>query len=228
LVNPTETCAAAQRIGVSYDGLGRGSVSGGKFHFALPTGAGANYNVAFAQVFIYRLIGSRMRIHNLSIAATFLTLSLMAVAASATTTTKHTTNKHTASLSSTHHPSTHTTASSKHSSKHSSKQTVTAHARGQRTIGEERTREIQSALIREHYLTGEPSGVWDAQSKDAMVRYQEANGWQSKVTPDSRALIKLGLGPDHKDLLNPDTAVVASPHELGTVKDALPGGSASQ
>ena len=67
--------------------------------------------------------------------------------------------------------------------------------------------------------------MWDADSKDAMTRYQEANGWQTKVTPDSRALIKLGLGPDHKDLLNPDTAVIASPHELGLTKDAMPGGS---
>ncbi len=28
-----------------------------------------------------------------------------------------------------------------------------------------------------------------------MVKYQTDNGWQSKITPDSRALIKLGLGP---------------------------------
>lgn len=83
-------------------------------------------------------------------------------------------------------------------------------------------------MIREHYLDGEPSGVWDAQSKEAMVEYQQANGWQTKVTPDSRALIKLGLGPDHKNLLNPDTAVIASPHELGLTKDALPGGSTAQ
>src|SRR5581483_9879562 len=166
-----------------------------------------------------------MSIHKLSITATFLTLALLAVAASATTSTKKTTSKHTASVSSTsHHPSTHKTSA--HSTKHSSKKTVTAHARGQHSIGEDRTREIQSALIREHYLTGEASGVWDADSKDAMMRYQQANGWQTKVTPDSRALIKLGLGPDHKDLLNPDTAVVANPHELGTVKDAVPGGSA--
>ncbi len=170
-----------------------------------------------------------MRIHNLGITATFLTLLLLTVTASATTSTKHkTTSKHPASANSTsHHTSTHTTSA--HNSKHSSKKkTVSARSHGQRTIGEERTREIQSALIREHYLTGEPSGVWDAESKDAMTRYQEANGWQTKVTPDSRALIKLGLGPDHKDLLNPDTAVIASPHELGTVKDALPGGSSAQ
>jgi len=149
----------------------------------------------------------------------------MAGTAFATTSTKHTNTKHSASVSSTsHHSSTHKTAA--HSTKSSSKKTASAHVRGQRTIGEERTREIQSALIREHFLTGEPTGTWDAQSKDAMIRYQQANGWQSKVTPDSRALIKLGLGPDHKDLLNPDTAVIASPHELGTMKDAVPGGSA--
>jgi len=137
---------------------------------------------------------------------------------------KTTTPKHTSS----HHPSAQSTSTHKtsaHSAKHSSTKTASAHSHGQRTIGEERTREIQSALIREHYLSGEPSGVWDAQSKDAMMRFQAANGWQTKVTPDSRALIKLGLGPDHKGLLNPDTAVVASPHELGTQHDALPGGS---
>jgi peptidoglycan hydrolase-like protein with peptidoglycan-binding domain len=166
-----------------------------------------------------------MSIHKFSITATLLIPGLMAGTAFATSSTKYTTTKHTASLNSTaHHSSTHKTSA--HYSKSSSKKTATAHAHGQRTIAEERTREIQSALIREHYLTGEATGVWDAQSKDAMVRYQQANGWQSKVTPDSRALIKLGLGPDHKDLLNPDTAVVASPHELGTMKEAVPGGSA--
>lgn len=75
----------------------------------------------------------------------------------------------------------------------------------------ERVREIQSALIREKYLSGEPSGVWDQRSKEAMTHYQADNGWQSKVTPDSRALIKLGLGPDHADLINPDTAAVLQP-----------------
>ena len=70
--------------------------------------------------------------------------------------------------------------------------------------------------------------MWDTESKDAMIRYQEANGWQTKVTPDSRALIKLGLGPDHKNLLNPDTAAVASPHELGLTHNTLPGGASQQ
>ena len=75
---------------------------------------------------------------------------------------------------------------------------------GQQGIQADRVREIQEALIREKYLTGEASGVWDARSQAAMAKYQTDSGWQSKVTPDSRALIKLGLGPDRSQsaLLN--------------------------
>ena len=67
----------------------------------------------------------------------------------------------------------------------------------------ERATEIQTALIKKGYLTGEPSGTWDAQSVAAMQKLQGDNGWQTKITPDSRALIKLGLGP-HAD--QPQTA----------------------
>jgi peptidoglycan hydrolase-like protein with peptidoglycan-binding domain len=89
--------------------------------------------------------------------------------------------------------------------------------RGQQAMNPERVREIQAALIREHYMDGEPSGAWDARSKSAMQRFQADQGWQSKVVPDSRALIKLGLGPDHAGLLNPDTAAIQS----------VPGGGAA-
>jgi hypothetical protein len=30
-----------------------------------------------------------------------------------------------------------------------------------------------------------------------MQKYQADHGWQTRLTPDSRALIALGLGPDH-------------------------------
>ncbi len=132
--------------------------------------------------------------------------------AEATTKTKH------SKVSSAH------TSSRHHSSKHAKKTASRSH--GQHAIDEERTREIQAALVREHYLTGEPTGVWDQDSKDAMIRYQAANGWQTKITPDSRALIKLGLGPDHKGLLNPETANIPSPHELGVDTPTQPGGAA--
>ena len=77
--------------------------------------------------------------------------------------------------------------------------------RGQQAIKPERTREIQAALIREKYLTGEPSGQWDERTKKALAQYQAAHGWQSKRLPDSRALIQLGLGPNHDGLLNPES-----------------------
>jgi len=114
------------------------------------------------------------------------------------------------------------------SSKSRKRKSGTAVAHGQRGIDSERTRQIQEALVREHYLSGEPTGQWDQSTKDALTKYQEANGWQTKSLPDSRALIKLGLGPDKKGLLNPDTAVMSSPHELGTAHDSVPGGSSQQ
>lgn len=85
----------------------------------------------------------------------------------------------------------------------------TSWRRGQQKMDSERARQVQTALIREHYLTGEPTGVWDQKSQNAMVRFQAANGWQTKVIPDSRALIKLGLGPSNDHLLNPESAMTS-------------------
>ena len=83
--------------------------------------------------------------------------------------------------------------------------------RGQQAIDGERTRQIQAALIREHYLSGAASGKWDDSTQAAMRRYQADQGWQSKSIPDSRALIRMGLGPDHEHLLNPESAMVSEP-----------------
>jgi len=70
---------------------------------------------------------------------------------------------------------------------------------------------IQQALLREHYLTGTPTSEWNEASEAAMRRYQEDNGWQTVVVPDSRALIKLGLGPSKDHLLNPESAMTTVP-----------------
>jgi hypothetical protein len=66
---------------------------------------------------------------------------------------------------------------------------------GPRGIDDQRATQIQAALIKAGYLSGEPSGHWDAASQAAMEKLQADNGWQTKLVPDSRALIKLGLGP---------------------------------
>jgi hypothetical protein len=163
-------------------------------------------------------------------AIAIMTVSLLLVASSTATTSQTKSTKSTKSASSSHKSSksSKSNKSSKTSGSKSKKKSAKATSHGQHTIDQERALEIQQALVREHYLSGEPTGKWDQDTKDALVRFQGENGWQTKVTPDSRALIKLGLGPDKKGLLNPDTAVMSSPHELGTQHDTVPGGSSQQ
>lgn len=59
----------------------------------------------------------------------------------------------------------------------------------------ERYKEIQQALVDKGYLKSEPTGVWDADSIDAMTRFQN----DQKLPPTGKltaaSLIKLGLGP---------------------------------
>ena len=97
------------------------------------------------------------------------------------------------------------------SSKKSLRKKKSTRPRGQQKIDSERAQAIQEALIREHYLSGEATGTWNAESEAAMRRYQADHGWQSKTVPDSRALIKLGLGPSKDHLLNPDSAMTTVP-----------------
>jgi hypothetical protein len=66
----------------------------------------------------------------------------------------------------------------------------------------QRATEIQEALIKGGYMTGTPSGHWDADSQAAMQKLQASKGWQTKLTPDSRALILLGLGPQQSKPLD--------------------------
>jgi hypothetical protein len=84
---------------------------------------------------------------------------------------------------------------------------------GQRSIDDSRATQIQSALVKSGYLTG-PSGHWDSQTSAAMQKYQSDNGWQTKLVPDSRAIIKLGLGPDR------DAARASAASTLGTTESA--------
>jgi hypothetical protein len=125
----------------------------------------------------------------------------------AKTTPKHKTTSSTSTTKSSSSSKTHT-ASSKTSSRRKKK---SAKVRGQQKIDSERAQAIQEALIRQHYLTGEATGTWNDASEAAMRRFQADNGWQSKTVPDSRALIKLGLGPSKDHLLNPESAMTTVP-----------------
>jgi peptidoglycan hydrolase-like protein with peptidoglycan-binding domain len=83
---------------------------------------------------------------------------------------------------------------------------------GQRSIDDNRASQIQASLIKSGYLSGEASGHWDAQTQTAMQKFQEDNGWQTKLIPDSRAIIKLGLGPTQDT--NASTASTPAPGYL--------------
>ena len=94
--------------------------------------------------------------------------------------------------------------------------------RGQQKIDIERAHQIQEALIKQHYLSGEPSGKWDASTEAALRKFQADNGWQNKTVPDSRALIKLGLGPNHDHLLNPESAMTSTPETSAKSEASTP------
>jgi hypothetical protein len=129
-------------------------------------------------------------------------LLCLAVPAVATTTPS---NKSTKTVS----PS--SSKSATHKKRSRTKTGKSAKKRGQKAIESERAEQIQKALIREHYMNAEPSGKWDDATQAALRRYQADQGWQSKSVPDSRALIKLGLGPSHDHLLNPESAMTMAP-----------------
>jgi hypothetical protein len=142
-------------------------------------------------------------------------LALSAIPASAAASKSTKSKSHaTASKSSSSHSKATVKRTSSKSSKSSKKTKGGWRARGQQAIDPTRAREIQAALIQKHYLDGAPTGTWDVRSKAAMEKYQADNGWQTKKIPDARALIKLGLGPDHSDLINPNTASIGTPDTI--------------
>lgn len=125
-----------------------------------------------------------------------------------------------------------TSGSRRHHGKHGSRSVVAAVAaphrsHGQQAIDSARVTEIQQALIREHYFTGEANGEWDEATKAAMLKYQADQGWQTKLTPDSRALKKLGLGPDYSNAINAKDSSFAPPPPASTIPPVQSAGFAA-
>ena len=78
---------------------------------------------------------------------------------------------------------------------------ATSWAHGQE-ITPARQAQIRAAL-KAHGYTGDMMTALRQAAKD--------HNWQSKVAPDSRVLIFLGLGPKYSHLVNPETAWIATP-----------------
>lgn len=98
---------------------------------------------------------------------------------------------------------------------------------GQQAIDSARVTEIQQALIREHYMSGDTTGSWDSTTQDAMRKFQADQGWQTKLTPDSRALKKLGLGPDYSEAINARDSSFNDPPPISTIPSTQAAGFTS-
>jgi hypothetical protein len=121
----------------------------------------------------------------------------------------------------------HRTTGSAHSKRYGHKSSARSHRlHGQQAIDPARVTEIQQALIREHYLTGDANGEWNETTKAAMQKYQADQGWQTKLAPDARALKKLGLGPDYSNAINAKDSSFAPPPPASTIPPAASEGFA--
>lgn len=121
--------------------------------------------------------------------------------------------------------SAHKASTSVHSTHRSKSKSHRLH--GQQAIDSSRVTEIQQALIREHYLTGDANGNWDATTQAAMQKFQSDNGWQTRLLPDSRALKKLGLGPDYSGAINAEGASFTPPAPATTIPPTQAAGFAA-
>ena len=130
-------------------------------------------------------------------------------------------------LATTSTTSSKTTTSHGHSSHKPGAKSKSHKLHGQQAIDSNRATEIQAALIREHYLTGEASGNWDSATQAAMQKYQSDQGWQTKLTPDSRALKKLGLGPDYSTAINAKDSSFAGPAPASSIPPSQAAGFAA-
>jgi peptidoglycan hydrolase-like protein with peptidoglycan-binding domain len=112
-----------------------------------------------------------------------------------------------------HHSTPRSHTSTSHRSSRSKK---SLRVRGQQAIQPDRVMQIQQALIREHYFTGEADGQWNSATIGAMQKYQADHGWQTKLMPDSRALKSLGLGPDYSTAINAQGSSFSGPPPPGS------------
>jgi peptidoglycan hydrolase-like protein with peptidoglycan-binding domain len=152
-------------------------------------------------------------------AAILLSAALLCTSAFATATHRPTASTHSSKLASGHTSSSHSRSGRKVPAK-------SKHLRGQQAIEPERVTEIQSALIRQHYLSKDADGRWDTVTEAAMQKYQADHGWQTRLMPDSRAIKALGLGPDYSNAINAKAASFGPPPPISTIPSSVAAGFA--
>jgi hypothetical protein len=78
----------------------------------------------------------------------------------------------------------------------------------------DRISEIQTALGRGGYYKSDPNGKWDADTMDAVQKFQSANGLDANGKLDALTLQKLGLGSDVAGVSSPKGIV---PHSCCSI-----------
>jgi len=164
-------------------------------------------------------------------AAILLSAALLAPAAFATTTHHPAASTHSSKLATSHTASAHTHTSNPRTAISRTGKRAAAIPRGKRLHGQqaiepERVTEIQTALIREHYLSKDADGHWDSTTEAAMQKYQADHGWQTKLMPDSRAIKALGLGPDYSNAINAKNASFTPPPPVSSIPPSVAAGFA--
>jgi peptidoglycan hydrolase-like protein with peptidoglycan-binding domain len=90
----------------------------------------------------------------------------------------------------------------------------------------ERISEIQSALSRRGYYQGQPNGKWDANTVNAMQKFQSENGLDANGKINAVSLQKLGLGSEIAGVSAPKTSAPgpapATPVQQPQTKPAPP------
>lgn len=118
-----------------------------------------------------------------------------------------------------------TSHSSSRNSKSSSHRKTSRREPKQKVPTPQRIEEIQSALSRDGYYQGSPSGKWDSSTVDAMRRFQQEHGISPTGKLDAASLQKLGLGSDVAGLGAPRVAPQTMPPAsivIGTSPAATP------
>lgn len=109
--------------------------------------------------------------------------------------------------------------STKSGSKRSrSKKHDTSWRRGQKGPTPDRVVEIQEALARQGAYTGQPNGKWDAQTIEAMRRFQSSRSLNPTGKLDAPTLQKLGLGSDIAGIAPPQGTLPDGPLGLRRVR----------
>ncbi|HEY6327772.1 MAG TPA: peptidoglycan-binding protein [Blastocatellia bacterium] len=87
-------------------------------------------------------------------------------------------------------------------------------------IPADRVTEIQQALIKSGYLTGDPSGQYDSATSAAMKQFQMGNGFRASGLPSAESLKRLGVSKNSND-------GYAVPIANGTIPAKKPAGAAA-